>query len=51
MITRVINSYQKAFMKAAGAGPQGLRLESYLSSSKQQEAAKRGEMSQILHVM
>ena len=28
-----------------------LRLESYLSSSKQQQAAKRGEMSQILHVM
>ena len=28
-----------------------LRLELYLSSSKQQQAAKRGEMSQILHVM
>ena len=28
-----------------------LRLDSYLSSSRQQQAAKRGEMSQILHVM
>ena len=28
-----------------------LRLESYLNSSRQQQATKRGEMSQILHVM
>ena len=28
-----------------------LRLESYISSSKQQQANKRGKMSQILHVM
>ena len=28
-----------------------LRVELYLSSSRQQQAAKRGEMSQILHVM